>query len=128
MCPNNRGQEKEGKHKTGKPPYLQPGRTCPSVYYTTRCFRTVRRSTKGFEPRRQLEPKLRVSRRVVDMHPTYACTIFETTNYRSGTKQHLRSLSLKLPFRFKILHPAHKRVSRVVGLGRSGSFRVALGS
>ena len=26
------------------------------------------------------------------------------------------------PFRFKILHPAHKRVSRVVGLGRSGSF------
>ena len=40
----------------------------------------------------------------------------------------LRSLWLKLPFRFKILHPAHKRVSRVVGLGRSGSFRVALGS
>ena len=38
------------------------------------------------------------------------------------------SLWLKLPFRFKILHPAHKRVSRVVGLGRSGSFRVALGS
>ena len=35
---------------------------------------------------------------------------------------------LKLPFRFKILHPAHKRVFRVVGLGRSGSFRVALGS
>ena len=32
VCPNNRGQEKEGKHKTGKPPYLQPGRTCPSVY------------------------------------------------------------------------------------------------
>ena len=27
------------------------------------------------------------SRRVVDMHPTHACTIFETTNYRSGTKQ-----------------------------------------
>ena len=39
-----------------------------------------------------------------------------------------RSLWLKLPFRFKILHPAHKRVFRVVGLGRSGSFRVALGS
>ena len=38
------------------------------------------------------------------------------------------SLWLKLPFRFKILHPAHKRVSRVVGLGRSGSSRVALGS
>ena len=37
-------------------------------------------------------------------------------------------LWLKLPFRFKILHPAHKRVSRVAGLGRSGSFRVALGS
>ena len=27
------------------------------------------------------------SRRVVDMHPTHACTIFETTNYRRGTKQ-----------------------------------------
>ena len=46
----------------------------------------------------------------------------------SGGRRGFRSLWLKLPFRFKILHPAHKRVSRVVGLGRSGSFRVALGS
>ena len=27
------------------------------------------------------------TRRVADMQPTHACTIFETTNYRSGTKQ-----------------------------------------
>ena len=46
----------------------------------------------------------------------------------SGGRRGFRSLWLKLPFRFKILHPAHKRVSRVVGLGRSGSFRMALGS
>ena len=49
-------------------------------------------------------------------------------NHLLGSCEHARSLWLKLPFRFKILHPAHKRVSRVVGLGRSGSFRVALGS
>ena len=47
---------------------------------------------------------------------------------RFGRFTLFRTLWLKLPFRFKILHPAHKRVSRVVGLGRSGSFRVALGS
>ena len=49
------------------------------------------------------------------------------SSFQVNTKE-AGTLWLKLPFRFKILHPAHKRVSPVVGLGRSGSFRVALGS
>ena len=59
-------------------------------------------------------------------------TYFEPLQVEQKSVQLMRMRSvafwLKLPFRFKILHPAHKRVFRVVGLGRSGSFRVALGS
>ena len=83
---------------------------------SSQVLRSSSRRDRNFSPR----PSVR--------NPTFVCATNQSSRHRKKSRSFGSSLWLKLPFRFKILHPAHKRVSRVVGLGRSGSFRVALGS